>query len=260
MILQIKLLYKYRVLLSALVARHLSSRYRGSVLGFLWTLLNPLCLMCVYTLVFRYYMRFGELENYAVFLFCGLLPWIWISSSLAEATNSIVSSGHLVTKSAFPAHILPTVSVATNLINFLLSIPVLLAFALVSGVSISLLPMLLLPFVVLISFILTLGVSYCVSAVNVFYRDVQHIVGNLLSLLFFLCPIVYPMSNVPEKYHLTFYVNPISVLISMYHDILFYDRCPSVLAMSYVFVCSIGLLWVGSRVFEKYREQFAEML
>ena len=260
MISQLHELYRYRVLLSALVSRHLVSRYRGSVLGFLWTLLNPLCLMCVYTLVFRYYMRFSSVDDYALFLFCGLLPWIWVSSALSEATNSIVSSGHLVTKSAFPAHILPTVSVATNMINFILSLPVLFLFILIAGRPIGALSLLMLLPVIGVSFLLTLGVSFTIAAVNVFYRDVQHIVGNVLSLLFFLCPIVYPLSAVPEKYHFTFLVNPVSVLISMYHDILFNDRIPSLFSFLYVSVWSVAALVIGAVVFERYREHFAEML
>jgi len=124
----IKELYRYRSLVWALVVRHLATRYRGSVLGFMWSFLNPLCLMLIYSLVFKYYIRFSGVENYTIFLFCGLLPWLWFSSSLSESTSSIVSSGHLITKSMFPAHILPTVSVITNLINFILSLPLLFIF------------------------------------------------------------------------------------------------------------------------------------
>ena len=118
-------LYRYRALVWALVGRHLATRYRGSVLGFVWSFLNPLCLMAVYTVVFKYYMRSNVVEHYSLFLFCGLLPWQWVASSAVEGTNSLVSSGHLITKSMFPAHILPVVSVVTNLVHFLLALPLL---------------------------------------------------------------------------------------------------------------------------------------
>ena len=119
-------LWRYRALVAALVLRHLRARYRGSVLGFVWSFLNPLCLIAVYSLVFRYYIRFEDVEHYTLFLFTGLLPWIWFSSGLIEATSAISSGGSLITKAMFPAHILPIVAVITNLAHFMFAIPLLL--------------------------------------------------------------------------------------------------------------------------------------
>ncbi|RMG39453.1 MAG: ABC transporter permease, partial [Candidatus Dadabacteria bacterium] len=190
-------LYKYRTLIYALVSRHLSMRYRGSLLGFLWSFLNPLLLMLVYSLVFKYYIRFDQVDNYSIFMFCGLLPWIWLSSGLVEGTNAIVSSGHLITKSMFPAQILPVVAVLTSLVHFLLSLPLLLIFMFVFGVSIKW-TLLLLPLVIALQTFLLIGSSLLLGSLNVYYRDIQHILNNLLTFLFFLCPIIYPASVVPE--------------------------------------------------------------
>jgi len=121
--------YKYRELIVSLVSKELKSRYRGSVLGMLWTFLNPLLLLLVYAVVFSVYMRI-EMENYSVFMFSGLLPWVWFSSSLIEGSNSIAASGNLITKSMFPAEILPVIKVLSNLFNYIFSLPLLLAFML----------------------------------------------------------------------------------------------------------------------------------
>ena len=126
-------LWKYRALIWALVGRHLRARYRGSILGFLWSFLNPLCLIAVYSLVFQYYIRFNDVQHYSLFMFAGMLPWIWFSSGLLEATGSISGGGSLVTKAMFPPHILPMVSVLTNLANFIFAIPLLFGFMLVAG-------------------------------------------------------------------------------------------------------------------------------
>ncbi|RME58547.1 MAG: ABC transporter permease, partial [Candidatus Dadabacteria bacterium] len=156
-------LFRFRALISALVVRHLAARYRGSFLGYLWSLLNPLCLMLVYMLVFKYYIRFTSVEHYSIFLFVGLLPWIWLSNSLLEGANSIVANGSLVTKSMFPAQALPTVSVLTGLVHFLLSLPVLFLIMVIQGVHIPF-TVIYLPLLVLLQVFLLYGLALVVSA------------------------------------------------------------------------------------------------
>lgn len=252
-------LWKYRALVFALVGRHLTSRYRGSLLGYLWSLLNPLGLMLVYTLVFRYYMRIGGVENYSVFLFTGLLPWLWTTSSLSESTNAIVGSGHLITKSLFPAQVLPTVSVLTNLIHFLLALPVLVIFMLVAGVSLHW-TWLLLPFLLVLQAFFLLGLSLLLSSLNVFYRDVQHVLGNILTLLFFLCPILYPVEQVPEQFRGIIYWNPFALFTTFYHNILLEGSLPESLHIISILGVSFLFFLLGVKVFGRYREGFAEVL
>ncbi len=251
-------LYRYRALLGALVLRHLSMRYRGSVLGFLWSFLNPLCLMLVYTLVFRYYIRF-EMEHYTVFLFCGLLPWLWVASGLIEGATSIVSSGHLITKSMFPAHLLPTVAVLTTMINFMLSLPLLLVFMLASDMPLHS-TLLLVPVLILLQMLFLLGLSLLLAALNVHYRDVQHIVGNLLTFVFFLCPILYPSENVPEGFRFTLKLNPLAAMTVSYHNLILEGALPS--AGTIFCICAFVLLSLvaGNMVYNRYRESFAELL
>jgi len=252
-------LYRYRSLIVALVGRHLSMRYRGSLLGFVWSFLNPLCLMLVYTLVFKFYIRFDEVENYTVFLFCGLLPWIWVTSAVTEGTGSIVGSGHLITKSMFPAQILPTVAVLTTLVNFLLSLPLLFLFMLGWGLPFHA-TLLGLPGILALQGLFLLGLVLTLGALNVRYRDVQHLVGNALTFLFFLCPIIYPVTSVPEAFRFTLQLNPLALFTIVYHNLILEGVLPPVNHVVYLGAWVGIALWIGNAVFEGQREGFAEAL
>jgi ABC-type polysaccharide/polyol phosphate export permease len=252
-------LYRYRSLLGALVVRHLSMRYRGSVLGFLWTFLNPMALMLVYALVFKYYIRFDQVENYTIFLFVGLLPWLWVSSALAEGTSSITSSGHLITKSMFPPQILPTVYLVTTLFNFLFSIPILLAFMFFAGLSFHS-TLILFPALLFLQFVFLQGLVLALSTVNVYYRDVQHVLSNLLTFLFFLSPILYPPQVVPAGLQFTLDVNPLAVFTMAYHSIFLHGEIPSAGVWLYMIFAALVSLIIGNMIFERHREGFAELL
>lgn len=259
MIENLKQLYSYRALVWALVVRQLSSRYRGSVLGLLWTLLNPLCLMLVYTLVFCFYIRGGAVEHYSIFVFCGLLPWIWFTSALGEGTSAIVSSAHLITKSMFPAQILPFVAVLTSFCNFLLSLPVLCLFMLFEGVPFHL-SLLALPVLMAVQLVFVSGVVFGLSAINVRFRDVQHLVSNVLTFLFFLCPIVYPASTVPERFRFTLEWNPVAALTMSYQSVILEGAFPATSQILYLGLAALVALVTGTVIFNRSRESFAELL
>lgn len=255
----LKELIQFRALIWALVSRHLRARYRGSLLGFVWSFLNPLCLIAVYSLVFQYYIRFQDVHHYTLFLFAGLLPWIWFSTGLLEATASISGGGSLITKAMFPPQILPTVAVCTNLANFLFAVPLLLGYMLWSGIVPGV-ELLALPVVVLIEFLFLLGLSLAFSAINVHYRDVQHILGNVMTLWFFLCPILYPITNVPERFRFTLLLNPIAVFTEMYQSIFLSGSMPAILAVVFGAAVSAATFLAGNLVFNRYREGFAELI
>ena len=258
-ILHLSELWKFRALVAALVERHLHARYRGSLLGMLWSFLNPLCLMAVYTLVFQYYIRFDSVENYTIFLFCGLLQWIHVSSSLLEGSTSVSSGGSLITKSLFPAHLLPAVSVLTSLVHFVFSLPLLFVFMLGFGVPFT--PLIfLLPLLMIIQTVFLYGIALFLGTLNVAFRDVQHLVGNLLTLLFFLCPILYPASTVPEQFQPFLTFNPLAVFTSCYQEILFYGTVPSVLDVAHLIAWSGVTLLIGVSTYNAHRESFAEAL
>lgn len=251
-------LVRYRILVTALVGRQLKARYRGSILGFLWTVLNPLLLMGVYALVFRVYVRI-EVPNYALFLLCGLLPWSFFATSLSEGVNSVVSGGTLVTKSLFPAHILPTVTVIANLVNYLFSLPVLAFFMAFYGVPFHA-SLLAFPLVVLLQAIFTWGLTLALASINVHFRDVQHILTNVLALWFFLCPIVYSTDHIPESFWWLQTLNPLGVLVDTYHGLFLEGRLPSLEVLGSLAGFALASVAVGLVVFERYRDSFAELV
>jgi homopolymeric O-antigen transport system permease protein len=259
-------LYRFRALILTLVLRDLRARYRGSLLGFLWSFLNPLMLMLVYVLVFAVYLRV-PMEHYAVFLFTGLLPWLWFSASLGHATGVIVGSGSLVKRILFPAEILPLVSVLSNLANLLFSLPLLFLFLLLFGIPVG--PVVaFLPLLLLVQLLLTVGLALPLAALNVHLRDVEQILANGLVLLFFLSPILYPVATVPQTLHLRgvltvplrplYFLNPVAGLVQGYQNIIFFNRSPHWIHLGMVAVAAVIVFWGGYRVFDHLRDGLAE--
>lgn len=249
-------LFAYRALVQSLVVRDLKARYRGSVLGFLWTFLNPVLLMGTYTLIFSVYMRI-EMENYAAFLVTGLLPWLWFSSSLLVGSTSVVDGGGLLKKVFFPPQILPAVTVLANFANFLLSLPLLFGFLLLFGVRVGWTVMALLPLMA-IQLVFTYGLALTVSALTVRYRDLAQLLGNFLTLWFFLSPIIYPPHLVPPQFGALLTLNPMAPLLMGYQNALLYNSSPlwgSVVAVAAV---AVGAMVLGALVFDRFRWTFAE--
>jgi ABC-type polysaccharide/polyol phosphate export permease len=256
----------HRALIGMLVLRDLRARYRGSLLGFLWSFLNPLLLMGVYSLVFSVYLRV-PMEHYAVFLCTGILPWLWFSSSLGHAAGVIVGSGALVKRVLFPVEVLPLVCVLSNLANLLLSLPLLVLFLLLAGKW----PgsgLIFLPLLLTLQLALTAGLALALSALNVHLRDIEQILGNALVLLFFFSPILYPVSTVPESlalggfltvpFRALYFLNPIAGLIQGYQDVLFYGSEPHWIHLGVVAAAAPVVLWGGYRVFDRLRDGLAE--
>ncbi len=251
-------LARHRALLAALAGRELKGRYRGSVLGFLWTFLNPLLLLLVYALVFSVYFRV-QMENYSVFVFTGLLPWFFFSQAITEGAGAISDGGSLVTKVLFPQQVLPAVKVLACFINLLLSLPILVAFLFYSGIGMHL-TWLAWPLVALIHLAFTFAIALLLSAANVFMRDTRHILGNLLTLWFFLTPIIYPLEQIPERFRFLAYFNPAALFSLAYQDLVFFGRWPDWGHLAILAGSSLVLLAVAVAVFEHYKEYFAEKI
>ena len=251
-------LYKYRALINALVVRGLKARYRGSVLGFFWTFLNPLLLMLVYLLVFNVLMKNG-MKNYSVFLFTGLLPWIWFSTALSDGVNAIVGGAGLITKVLFPPQVLITVPVLVNMMNFIFSLPLLLLFMFFLKMPFGIAMVAIVP-VIVIQLILIQGIVLIISAVNVYFRDLQQIVSNFLLLGFFVTPVVYTLSQVPRSYLVIFYLNPMTLLVRSYQWIFYYNIFPNWQHLLYLLAGSIIILFIGVYIFEKLKEAFPEFI
>lgn len=259
MIRNLKELYQYRALLWSLTLRELKARYRASVLGFLWTFLNPTLNMAVYALVFGVFLKQGQ-RAYPFFIFCASLPWIFFSSSLGSGVSAVSDRRDLLTKVRFPAQVLPATVVTSNLINYLLSLPILIGLGLLYG-EVPTWHIVAFPLILLVQTFFTLAITYLLSALNVAFRDLQHIVGNLLLMLFFLSPVVWPVTTVPAEAREGYmYLNPIAALVTAYRDIFYDHQLPEPRYLLATAGVSLVLLWVGANVFERRREEFAELI
>jgi ABC-type polysaccharide/polyol phosphate export permease len=258
----IRQLLRYRSLIASLVARELKARYRGSVLGFFWSFANPLLLLLVYTFVFTVVLpgvHSPDLEPFALFMFCGILPWTWFSSSLLESSNVLIAGGNLIRKVLFPAEVLPIVTVLAGLVHFCLGLPVLAAFLVYFGVPIRPADLLWFPAVVLVQLVFTTGMALLISALAVHFRDVRDLLHNLLTLWFFATPIIYPLSQAPESVRWVLDLNPFTHLAVSYQEVLFrpgpFTQWPRLLAVGMV---AFVVLLAGYSVFDRLRDTLAE--
>ena len=214
----LKALVRYRGLIQTLVARDLKARYRGSVLGFFWSFINPLLLLLIYSFVFTVVLpgvHPPEIEPYALFMFCGILPWTWFSSSLMESSGVLISGGNLIKKVLFPAEVLPIVTVLANMVHFFLGLPILAGFLIYYRRPLDPLELLWFPVIVLVQLLLTVGLALLVSALTVHFRDIKDLLGNLLTLWFFATPIIYPMQAAPSRFKTALNLNPMTHLVDL---------------------------------------------
>jgi ABC-type polysaccharide/polyol phosphate export permease len=255
-------LVRYRGLIQSLVARDLKARYRGSVLGFVWSFINPLLLLTIYSFVFSVVLpglHSKETEPYALFMFCGILPWTWFSSALNEAAGSLISGGNLIKKVLFPAEVLPIVSVLANMVHFVLGLPILAVFLIYYQRSPDLPGLFWFPVAMLVQLILTTAFAFIVAALAVHFRDIRDILSNLLTLWFFSTPIIYWIKEAPGLGKQVLDFNPMTHLIVAYQEILFFNgpvgHWKWLLAVGAV---SVLLFLAGYWLFDRLRDSFAE--
>jgi len=250
---------RYRTLILTLIERELKARYRGSILGFFWSFVNPLLMVLVYFIAFKICLR-TDMENYTVFLFVGILPWTWFSSSMMEGATSILVGGNYLKKVLFPSETLPIVAICSNFVHFALGIPILMLAVGVAGKTINPVHFLTyFPAVLIVQMLFTLSLVVLFSALTVHFRDIQHLLLNLLTLWFFTTPIIYPSEMVPKKF--AFFLvklNPMAHIIMAYHDIFFYEREPSLKYLGYTAGFSFLFFLFSYFVFNKLRDSFVE--
>ena len=268
---QLQHLIQYRELLRSLVVRDLKVRYKNSALGVLWSLMNPLLMMIVFTVVFTIMapVRSASVRNFPVFVLCGLLPWNFFTSSIIGSTISIVINAPLIKKVYFPREILPLSMILANLVNFFIALIVLFGMILAFGIPLTRW-VLYLPLVILIQIIFTLGIGLFLATINVFYRDTQQIMDVLVLAWFFVTPIFYPIDILPRNYELlgfnldvwrlAYILNPMASLIATYRVIL-YTGAPPALDFLIRTAVTAGITFViGWLVFNRYSWRFAEEL
>jgi lipopolysaccharide transport system permease protein len=245
-----------RDLFATLVQRDLKLRYKRSLLGVAWSILNPLAYLAVLQLVFGRLMPL-DVPRYTSFLFTGLLAWGWFSSSLLWAATAVLDHGDLIRQPRFPPVVLLPVRVTSDLIHFLIALPVLFGFLLADGGGLTL-AALALPGLVALQFFLTLGPALMVSALHVRYRDTQYLLSILLHLGFFLTPIFYDVGTLPARYARILELNPLADLIAAYRAVLVEGRLPDPGGVAVVAVVATVLLLLGTWVFRRAQFGFAE--
>ena len=261
-------LVRYRGLIQSLVARDLKARYRGSVLGFFWSFINPLMLLLVYSFVFEHIMnqRGMGLEHYELFLFSGLLPWTWFSASLLESSGVLISGGNLIKKVLFPAEVLPIVTVLANMVHFFFGLTILAAFLLWFQRPIDLAGLVWFPVAIVVQLVLTLGFALLLSALTVHFRDIRDILGNLMTFWFFSTPIIYPFldpATGAEAFTgwtaMLLKLNPFTHLAITYQEILYFPG-PVGHGFWLLVLGAISIVWFlfGYFVFDRLRDTFAE--
>lgn len=255
---EIKQVYKFRQMLISIVRKDLRSRYKGSFLGFLWTFVNPLLQLAIYSIVFPYLLRSNQ-ENYPMFLFVALLPWIFFSSSLQGSTTSIVGGANLVKKIYFPRSILPLSVVCTNLMNYIYGLVIVIPALLLTGVTLTY-HIFWLPVILFVMFIFTTGLALLLSALYVRFRDLEHIIGIFVMVWFYLTPIVFGIDIFPPHIADLISFNPMVPIIESFRDILLYGQGPEWGSLGYSFLIGVFILLIGMMVFRKFERTFAEEL
>ena len=249
-------IYQRRELLKSLIVRNLKIRYKGSVLGFFWSLLDPLFMMFVYLLFIRI-MRFSIDLPY---LLSGIIVWQFFVMCVNDSLAAISGNTNLVKKIYFPRVILPLSQVLANLVNFLLSLCVLFVFLLIIRTDIHFAGLLVLPVIIFLEAIFCLGLALVVSSVSVYFRDTYHIVGVLMMAWFFMTPIIYPVSLVPVRFFNLYLLNPLSSILIVFRGILFGTAMPGgTLLFVSLGACAI-LFAAGVLVFSKLEPYFADVL
>ena len=256
-----------------LTLRELRSRYKKSFLGWAWSLLNPLSTVIVYSIVFAFFLKIepprgdpSGLKNFAAFLLCGLLPWNYLQGGMSGSMGSLIGNANLIKKVYFPREVFVVSAIGSLLVSFLIELGVLAGILLLLGnMVLPWIPVVLV--IVAIQSFFVLGIGFLLSVMNVYFRDVQHLINVALMALFYSAPIVYPISVVPDQAHLggvtiplgTLYrLNPLVTLVQSYRDAMYNLRFPPVLSILYLIAWSAVLMAVGLWVFQKLDRRLAE--
>ncbi len=261
-------IFRYRSLLATLTSRELKARYRGSVLGYVWSLFNPLLLLAVYTFVFS--TIFAPRDDnvtpygpYGLFLATGVFPWLWLSASWVEGTSALSANAGLIRKASFPAELLPIVSVLANLAHFAFALPVIggaVAYFSTRGHDVGGWATLTAPLVALLQLPLVVGLALGFAALNAHFKDVKDILANLLTLLFFMTPILYTL-KVLEPMPVVHWVvahNPITPFIRAYQETIFYGRLPGPGHWLEMVVVGLVVWTLGAWVFDRLSDTLVE--
>lgn len=251
--------WRYRAMIQSLVNRDLRGRYKASVLGFLWTFIVPLCQLLVYTLVFSVILK-SDIDRYYLYLFVALIPWNFFSTCLTAGTGCVIAQQSLVNKIYFPREVIPVAAVTAAFVNMLYCEVVVFAVSIIAGVHYDPLGLLCLPLVMLVEYVFTLGITLIFSALDVYFRDIEHILGILSMAWMFLTPIMYDINIVPESILPYFRLNPMTGVVGAYREIMYYGTVPHMGNLALTTVMGIVFFIIGMAVFGRLKRRFSEVM
>lgn len=234
------------------------NRYKGSILGVFWAFLNPLFLLILYSFVFSFVLNI-KIPQYNLFLFSGIIPWLCFKSSILNSSNAIVGNGSLIKKVYFPREILVLSNVLGNFVNMFIGLLLIVPLLVIYHKEVNIY-YLVIPYIFIIQFLFTLGITLIVASLTVFVRDLRQVLDILFMGLFYTTPIVYRSEMIPEKVAYILNINPIAILIKAYQDIIYHEQMPNMISLTILLVCSFGLLYLGFKVFNYLNRWFAEHL
>ena len=252
---QLSNLWKYRQLASELFWTYIKLRHVGSVLGFIWTLLNPILYILTYWVVFSLIIKMG-LQNYPLFLIPGYLAWNFTFSSIVNSSESILQSKDLITKIAFPNEIIVLTNVVVGFVDFIIS---LIIFSIVILIFYPPISYYIVPIILFLQILLTMGISLIVACISVYFKDVPKLIVILGNIFFFLTPIFYPLDIIPSKFRIIALINPLAQIINIYHDLIYYKVFPNPILIIITAIVSLTVFTIGFVVFNKLRFSFAEL-
>lgn len=250
-------LYNYRELLQSNIKKEIRGKYKGSFLGVLWSFVNPLLSVLVYAIVFPLVLKNRE-PHYVTFLICAIIPWTYFTTVMQQGTTCILANSGIIKKVYFPREILPISCVTSGLVNFLISCLIIFIFLIFSNIGFSIY-LLYMPLIILCQYLLTLGIIFITSAIDVYIRDAEYIINFFVTMLFYATPILYsPTTFMGTPFEWIMKLNPLAIIISSYRDVLFYHNMPHVKSLLAVLLGSILLVVIGKAIFSKLEKGFAE--
>ena len=253
-----KNLWNYRELLKTNISKEIRGKNKGAWLGIVWSWLNPLLMLLVYSLIFPLILRI-QIDNYALFLIIALIPWTFFTNAIQIGAGCIVNDANVLKKVYFPREILPISVVISGAITFLITCIILLFFIVFSSVGFSW-HLVFFPIILIILVMFILGITFITSSVTVYVRDLEHLIQIAITVLFYATPIVYTIDMIPLEYQWVLGLNPMTHFIDAFRDIFYYHQMPNMEMMGILFIISFVLMVVGLFIFRKLEKRFAEDL
>lgn len=255
----LKILWQHRELVASLTFRDIRSRYKQSVLGIAWALLNPIAMTVVFTIVMSYIAKVETSEPYPIFAYIAMLPWTFFSGGLASGTDCLVNNFNLITKIYFPREVFPISAVLGKTVDLALGVLVLVPLLIIYKIEIT--PWMLLVFpLLLVQSAFLLGLTFMLSSFNLFYRDIRHVMPLLTQVWMYLTPIIYPLDQVPEKFLGVYMLNPMAVIMDSYRRAALQGQPPMWDYLGLSVLVSLITLVIGYNVFKKLEPSFAETI